>query len=116
MIPTWDLAQSFYKGMNLAVKVNINVITGGTIMSQTLKDTLELLEKMDNTQSLWSNERVIPRKGKVMDMDEMTMMNAKLDALTKKIDKMGLNTISPTLVSSCEFCHGGHFTIECRQM
>ena len=68
------------------------------------------------TQSLWANERVIPRNRGAMDMDGMTMMNAKLGALTKRIDKMGLNAILPTLVSSYEFCHRGHHTIECQQM
>ena len=85
-------------------------------MSKTLEDTLELFEEMAITQSLWANERAILRKGGVMDVDRMTMMNAKLDALTKRIDKMCLNVISPTLVSSCEFYHGGHPTIECQQM
>ena len=32
-------------------------------MSKTLEDALELIEEMANTQSLWSNERAIPRKG-----------------------------------------------------
>ena len=51
-----------------------------------------------------------------MDVDGMTMMNAKLDALTKRIDKMSLNIITLALILSCEFCHGGHPTIECQQM
>ena len=63
---------------------------------------------------MWANERAIPRKGGAMDMDGMTIMNAKLDALIKRIDKMGLNAILPTLVSSCEFFHGGHPTVECQ--
>ena len=51
-----------------------------------------------------------------MDVDGMTMMNAKLDALTRRIDKLGLNAISASLPPSCEFCHGGHPSIECQQM
>ena len=101
LIPTWDLAQSFYKGVNPAVRVNIDAAVGGTIMSKTPEDALELFEEMAITQSLWANERAIPRKGGAMDVDGMTMMNAKLDALTRRMDKMGLNAISPTLGSSC---------------
>ena len=71
---------------------------------------------MANTQSLWSNERAIPRKWGAMDVDGMSLMNAKLDALTRRIGKMSLNAISPTLVSSCEFYYGGHPTIKCQQM
>ena len=74
MIPTWDWAQSFYKGMNPVVKVNIDVAAGGTIMSKTPKDALYLFEEMDNTQSLWSNERAMPRKGKTLDVNGLTMV------------------------------------------
>ena len=63
---------------------------------------------------MWANERAIPRKGGAMDMDGMTIMNAKLDALIKRIDKMGLNAISSSISSSCELWHGGHHTIECQ--
>ena len=69
---------------------------------------------MANTQSLWSNERAIPRKRGAMDVDGMTMMNAKLDALTRRIYKLGLNAISSSLPPSCEFYHGGHPSIECQ--
>ena len=51
-----------------------------------------------------------------MDVDGMTMMNAKLDALIRRIDKLGLNAISASLPPSCEFYHGGHPSIECQQM
>ena len=43
-------------------------------------------------------------------------MNANLDALTKRIDKMGLNAILSIISSSCELFHGGHPTIECQQI
>ena len=36
--------------------------------------------------------------------------------MTKRIDKIGLNAISSTLISSCEFYHGRHPTIECQQI
>ena len=51
-----------------------------------------------------------------MDVDGMTMMNAKLDALIRRIDKLGLNAILASLPPSCGFCHGGHPSIECQQM
>ena len=60
-----------------------------------------------------ANERVISRKGGSIEMDGLIMLNAKLDALIKRMDKMGLNVISS---SACELCHGGHPTIECQLM
>ena len=41
LIPSWDLVQSFYKGVNPSVRVNIDVAAGGTIMSKTPEDALD---------------------------------------------------------------------------
>ena len=46
LIPTWDLVQSFYKGVNYTVRVNIDTSAGGTIMSKTPEDALDLFEEM----------------------------------------------------------------------
>ena len=107
--------QSFYKGVNHVVIINIDAAAGGTIMSKTPEDALDLFEEMANTQSLWSNERTITKKGRAIEVDNLTMLNAKLDTLTKKMDKVNVNAVS-TLSSSCELCQGGHPTIECQMM
>ena len=70
---------------------------------------------MANIQSLWSNKRAIPKKGGTLEVDGLTMLNAKLDALTKRMDKMNISALSSSALSSCEFCQGGH-TIECQFM
>ena len=101
--------------MNSAVRANIDASAGGTIMSKTPEDALELFEEMANTQSLWSNERAISKRGGAIEVDGLTMLNAKLDALTKRMDKMSVNSIS-NLSSFCELSQGGHPTIECQMM
>ena len=64
---------------------------------------------------MWSNERTIIKKAGAIEVDNLTMLNTKLDALTKRMDKMNVNAIS-TLSFSCELCQGGHPTIECPMM
>ena len=72
---------------------------------------------MANTQSLWSNERAIPKKGGSMEVDNLTMINAKLDALSKRMNQMSVNAVSTSdLSSSCELCQGNHPTIKCQMM
>ena len=115
LIPSWDLVQSFYKGVSPAIRVNIDASVGGTIISKTPEDALELFKEMANTQSLWSSERNIPKRGGAIEVDSLIMLNAKLDALTKRMDKMSVNAISNLFVS-CELCQGGHLTIECQMM
>ena len=86
-------------------------------MSKTLEDALDLFEEMANTQSLWYNERAIPKKGGSMEVDNLTMINAKLDALSKRMNQMSVNVVSTSdLSSSCELCQGNHLTIECQMM
>ena len=107
--------QSVYKAVNHAVRVNIDAAAGGTIISKTPKDALNLFEEMENIQSLWSNERTIIKITGAREVDNFTILNTKLDALTKSIDKVNVNAVS-TLSSSCELCQGGHPTIECQLM
>ena len=107
--------QSFYKGVNNAVRVNIDTAAGDTIMSKIPEDALDLFEEIANTQSLWSNERTITKKAGAIEVDSLTILNAKFDALTKRMDKVNMNAIS-TLSSSCKLFQGGHPTIECQMM
>ena len=86
--------QLFYKGVNHAIRVNIDAAVGGTIMSKTPKDALDLFEEMVNIKSLLSNERTITKKAGAIKVDSLTMLNAKLDALTKRMDKVNVIAIS----------------------
>ena len=97
--------------------MNIDALVGGTIMSKTPEDALELFKEMANTQSLWSTERAIPKIGGSIEVDSLTILNAKMDALSKRIDKMNVNVVSiSNLSSSYELCQGGHPTIKCQLM
>ena len=57
----------------------------------------------------------IIKKVGVIEVDNFTMLNANLNALTKRMDKVNVNTVS-ILSFSCELCQGGHPTIECQMM
>ena len=93
-------SQYFYKGASPSVRVNIDVAVRGTIMSKTPEDALNLFEEMSNIQSLWSNERATQRKGGALEVDGLRMLNVKLDALTKRMDKMNISAISSLALSS----------------
>ena len=69
-------------------------------MSKTPEDTLDYFKEMANTQSHWSNERAISKKGGSIEVNVLTMVNAKFDALIKRMDKMSVNTLSSTSLSS----------------
>ena len=72
---------------------------------------------MANTQSLWSNTKAIPKKAGSIEVDSLTMLNAKLDSLSKRIDKMSVNVVFTSILSSfCELCQGRYPTFECHLM
>ena len=86
-------------------------------MSKTPEDVLDLFEEIANIQSLWSNARAIPKKVGSIEVDSLTMLNAKLDSLSKSTDKMSVNVVSTSPLSSfCELCQGRHPTFECYLM
>ena len=72
-------------------------------MSTTPEDALDLFKEMANAQSLWSNKRTITKKAGAIEVDNFTMLKEKLDALTKRMDKVNMNAMS-TLSSSYELC------------
>ena len=56
------LGVTFYKGINLAVRIHIDAANGGSIMTKTLENALDLFEEMATTQNLWSSERSTSKK------------------------------------------------------
>ena len=64
--------------------MNTDAAVGGTIMSKTSEDALDLFKEMANTQSFWSNVRAISKKAGSIEVDSLTMLNAKLDFLSKR--------------------------------
>ena len=84
-------------------------------MSKTPDDAYALLEKMASNNYQWHRERNQPRKVVgVHEIDSLSMVNAKLDSLTKQLQK--LNFLGyPSQVLSYKVCGGGHSNIECQQ-
>ena len=84
-------------------------------MSKMPDDAYTLLEKMASNNYQWHRERNQPRKVVgVHEIDSLSMVNAKLDSLTKQLQKLNFPGY-PSHVLSCEVCGGGHSNIECQQ-
>ena len=48
----------------------------------------------------------------MQEVDSWNLLNAKIDMLTKKLEASAKVT-KPIVVYSCEYCGGGHPTLEC---
>ena len=83
-------------------------------MSKTPEDAYNLLETMASNNYQWHGERSTPKKVAGMhEVDSWNLLNAKIDMLTKKLEASTKVTKS-IAVYSCEYCGGGHPTLECQ--
>ena len=71
-------------------------------------------QAMASNNYQWSNERGMPKNASgTHDVDDITILTAKVESLVKMLDNMGnLNSLStPTM--NCDFCGGAHMNTNC---
>ena len=79
----WMVVQTFYNRVIQSVRSLINAAVGGILMSKTEEETYNLIEKMALHNYQWSSERGQPKRvGGKFDVDALTLLNAKMDAMT----------------------------------
>ncbi|XP_042387753.1 uncharacterized protein LOC121979828 [Zingiber officinale] len=85
---------------------------GGALMNKSLDETEEIIESVAQNHHQWVNERSgyscgnpTTKASRKFDVDAVTLLAAKLDALTKRFKNMGAipSTVN-AIVSSCEVC------------
>jgi len=69
----------------------IDAAAGGTLMSKIEEEAYNLIEEMALNNYQWSNEQGQPKKvrGK-HEIDALTLLTAKMDAMTQKLDKLNV--------------------------
>ena len=82
----WLVLQSFYNGLTMTSRANIDAAAGGAFLDLTIAKAKELVEKMVSNQG-WSDERLQPHKKGMHTVKEMDMIAAKLDLLIKKMEE-----------------------------
>ena len=96
------------------MRITIDATAQGSFMSKTPDDAYNLLETMASNNYQWHGERSAPKKVVGMqEVDSWNLLNAKIDMLTKKLEASEKVT-NPMAVYSCEYCGGGHPTLECQ--
>ena len=96
------------------MRITIDAAAQGSFMSKTPEDAYNLLETMASNNYQWHGERSAPKKVAGMhEVDSWNLLNAKIDMLTKKLEASARVT-NPMAVYSCEYCGGGHPTLECQ--
>ena len=61
-------------------------------MRKTEDEAFNLIEEMALNNYQWSSERGQPKRvGGKFDVDTLTLLSAKMDAMTKKLDRLNVN-------------------------
>ena len=82
----WLVLQSFYNGLTMTSRANIDAAAGGAFLDLTVAKSKALVEKMVSNQG-WSDERLQPRTKGMHTVKETDMIAAKLDLLIKKMEE-----------------------------
>ena len=106
--------QNFFNGLDGPSNTIINAASGGAFLKKNQEEAWELLEEMASTNTQWHNERGAPKKGGRHEVSQLNLMAAKLEVLTKKIDKLQptANVVSAKEVI-CEYCAENHRGVDC---
>lgn len=80
-------------------------------MGLMTKNILQLIKRMTTSSLFWTDD-FIPRKStKIHQLEEVTMVTTKLDALTKKLERMDMKAIDVAI--RCKICEREHINIDC---
>ena len=98
-MPNWLQVSSFYNGLDYATRQTIDAATGGTLNVKTPEESLALFENMSKNNFQWSNGRLRHKVARIHEVDLMTTIAAKVDALAKKVDGMKITQPSQYIPS-----------------
>ncbi|XP_044489283.1 uncharacterized protein LOC123213766 [Mangifera indica] len=108
----WLVVQTFSNGLSHLLKSILDAAANGSLMGKTFDMALHLIEEMASNSCRWPNDRASQKRHLgVHEVDGITMVNAKLDALTKKLERLDIKVVR---TSSCENCGGDHTSFVCQ--
>jgi hypothetical protein len=86
----WFIIQNIYHGLIRTAHELIDATAGGSFFALNMEEARKLVEKMASNQS-WDDERTPSCTYKVHQLEEVDMLTAKIDLLTKKLENPGLD-------------------------
>ena len=101
--------------------MNLSAAAGGALMDKPYEEAVELIENMAQNHFQWGGERASTEKstskGGMYEVNAIDRINAKVDALTQKIESLALTQPASTVAAvspNCELCGTpGHTNAEC---
>lgn len=117
----WIIIHTLYDGLSYNTKLNLEAAVGGTIMDKPFEEAYKLIKNMAQNHYQWGGECISVEKsqpkGGMYEVSGIDHVNAKVDALTQKIESL---TITPAATMAavalcCDLCGvPGHNISECQ--
>ena len=117
----WLVIHTFYNGLLYNTRLTIDAAAGGALMEKPYVQAYELIDNMAQNHYQWGSERAAvekpPTKGGMYEISSLDQVNAKVDALTQKIENLTLTPAATVaaVTPDCEICGtSGHTPAECQ--
>ncbi|XP_058742467.1 uncharacterized protein LOC131614954 [Vicia villosa] len=122
----WLIIHTFYNGLLYNTRLTIDAAAGGALMDKEYADAYALIESMAQNHYQWGSERARSEKTSgeksstksgMYEISSLDRVNAKVDALTQKIENLTIEPVAAVAVVSpnCEICGmSGHAAPECQ--
>ncbi|XP_050875600.1 uncharacterized protein LOC127079234 [Lathyrus oleraceus] len=101
--------------------MNLSTTVGGALMDKLYDEAYELIENMAQNHFQWGGEHVVVEKpnlkGGIYKVNGIDRFNAKVDALTQKIESLAITpaAIVVVITPNCELCGTlGHTNVDCQ--
>ncbi|XP_045802133.1 uncharacterized protein LOC123895695 [Trifolium pratense] len=116
----WLIIHTFYNGLLYNTRLTINAAAGGALMDKPYQEATQLIENMAQNHYQWGSERAAieksQTKGGIYEVSGIDHVNAKVEALTQKLESLTLPTTSTVaaIQPNCEVCGvPGHVPSDC---
>ncbi|XP_058745952.1 uncharacterized protein LOC131618812 [Vicia villosa] len=121
----WLIIHTFYHDLLYNTRLTINTAAGGALMDKEYADSYALIESMAQNHDQWGSERAqsgktsgekSSTKSGMYEISSLDRVNAKVDALTQKIENLIVAPVAAVAAVSpnCEICGVfGHAAPEC---
>ncbi|XP_058726309.1 uncharacterized protein LOC131597641 [Vicia villosa] len=121
----WLIIHTFYNGLLYNTRLTIDAAAGGALMDKAYADAYTLIEIMAQNHYQWGSERAPSErtsgeksstKSGMYEISSLDRVNAKVDALTQKIENLTVAPIAAVaaVAPNCEICGmSGHAAPEC---
>lgn len=116
-IPHCIQLETFYNGLSNSAKIVLDATAGGAFTAKTYNEGYDILEKVANNNTEWSNPRALTTKNAsgVKDSDTIASLNAQIVALTNLVknnlnlrEKNQVHSVVANQNESCMFCEENH--------